>query len=188
VDKNCTGISVADGKLLWQIPTSPERRFYNSATPLVDGETVIYTGQGTGTKAVKVEKQGESFVIKELWSNDEIGTSFNTPVLKDGLIYGISSKRRCVFCLNAETGEAVWTDDKLSDRFGTILDAGSVMLAVSSAGELIAFEPNNKGYSEMARIKIAETPIYAHPVIAGNRIYVKDKEAMVLFSNENNEW
>ena len=30
---------------------------YNAATPIVEGQTVIYTGAGRGTKAVKIEKK-----------------------------------------------------------------------------------------------------------------------------------
>jgi len=38
------GVAVADGKLLWQIPFEPKERAYNTATPIVEGQTVIYTG------------------------------------------------------------------------------------------------------------------------------------------------
>ena len=85
-EKELVGLAVADGKLLWKIPTPTQGRFYSSATPMVDGQTVIYTGQGAGTKAVKIEKQGAGFAAKELWSNDKLGTGFNTPVLKNGLL------------------------------------------------------------------------------------------------------
>jgi len=182
-ETNLVGIAVADGKLLWKIPTpTAGRGFYNSATPVVDGQTVIYTGQGSGTRAIKLEKREDGFAAPELWHNEEIGSSYNTPVLKDGLLFGISSKHKCAFCLDARTGKTVWTDTKLSDGFGTTLDAGAVILAQLSTGELVAFEPSNKGYSELARIKVAETPVYSYPVIAGNRIYVKDEDTLARFT------
>ncbi len=58
---------------------------------------MIYTGATRGTKAVKIEKQGDGFAVKELWSSP-IATIFNTPVLKDGLLYGLS-ERSSLFCL-----------------------------------------------------------------------------------------
>lgn len=145
---------------------------------------MIYTGQGSGTRAVRLEKQGDDFSVKPLWHNEEIGTSYNSPVLRDGLIYGISSKGQCAFCLDAGTGKTVWTDTSLSDRFGTTLDAGSVILNLLTSGELVAFEPSNTGYSELARIKVTETPVYTHPVIAGNRVYVKDQDTLAMFTLE----
>jgi hypothetical protein len=143
--------AAADGKLLWQVASHPQGRFFNSATPIVDGQTVIYTGQGKGTKAVKIEKQGEGFAAKELWSNADLGTGFNTPVLKDGMLFGFSDKGN-LFCLNAKTGQAAWTDPtRRGGNFAAILDAGSSLLALPSNSELIALKPGDKQYEEMAR-------------------------------------
>jgi outer membrane protein assembly factor BamB len=173
-------VALPDGKLLWQVMTPAERRHYNCATPIVDDRTVIYTGQGTGTKAIEIQKQGEAFTAKELWSNEEIGTAFNTPVLKDGLLFGLSD-RSTFYCMNARSGQVAWSDTTKHDIFGSVLDAGSVLLALTPQSELFAFQPDGKKYTELARIKIADTPTYAHPVISGNRIYTKDDEMLTLW-------
>ena len=184
-EKSIVGISVSDGKLLWQLTSVPPRRAYNAATPIVDGQTVIYAAKGRGTKAVKIEKQGSGFTVNELWSNPEIGVQFNTPVLSDGLLFGLSDGGN-LFCINAQTGQTAWTDTTQRDRggFAAILDAGSVLLTLPSNSELIVFKPDSKGYSEIARYKVAETPTYAHPVIAGNRVFVKDQESVTMFRIE----
>ena len=139
------GVGLSDGKLLWQLPFVPQRRAYNAATPIVDGQTVIYTGAGRGTKAVKIEKQGDGFAAKELWSNPDLAPQYNTPVLNDGLLFGLSNRGN-LFCINAETGQTAWTDETSRDRsgFGAIVDAGSVLLALPSNSELIAFAPSDK--------------------------------------------
>ncbi len=182
-EKNIASVALADGELLWQIPTPTQRRFYNSASPIVDGQTVIYTGQGQGTKAVKVLKQGDGFVVSELWSNEELGTAYNTPVLKDDLLFGLSDRGK-LYCMNATSGQAAWTDSINHKNFGSLLDAGSVILALSSKSELIVFKPSDKEYAEIAHVKVADTPTYAHPVIAGNRIYVKDEETLAMWTIE----
>jgi outer membrane protein assembly factor BamB len=183
-EKSIVGVRLADGKLMWQIPFAPQGMAYNAATPIVDDSTVIFTGQGRGTKAVKVEKQDDSCAAKELWSNAQLATQFNTPVLKDGLLFGLSDKGN-FFCINAKTGETAWTDTvKRGGNFAALLDAGSVILALPSTSELIAFKPTDKEYSELAKIKVSDTPTYAHPVVAGNRIFVKDQEAVTLFQLE----
>ena len=182
-EKSLVGIAVADGKLLWQVAAAPQGRCYNSATPIVDGSTVIYTGQGRGTRAVRVEKQGDAFAAKELWANDTLGTGFNTPVLKDGLLFGLSDKGN-LYCLDAKTGQAGWTDSNRLGNFGAVLDAGGCLLAMPSNAELIAFKPADKAYEELARIKVSDTPVYATPVVAGNRIFVKDQESVALLTLE----
>src|SRR5262249_20657454 len=72
--KNIVAIGFADGKLLWQTPFAVQGRGmnYNAATPLAEGETIIYSGGGRGTKAAKIEKEGDSFTAKELWSNADL--------------------------------------------------------------------------------------------------------------------
>ena len=157
---------------------------YNAATPIVDGDMVIYTGQNRGTKAVKIEKQGDVFTAKEVWSNPDVSVQFNTPVLRDGLLFGLSDKGM-FFCLDAKTGKTDWTDTtKRGGNFAAVLDAGSVILAMPSTSELIAFKPSDKSYDELAKIKVAETPTYAHPVIAGNRIFVKDQDTVAMLTIE----
>jgi len=181
-EKSIVGVGAADGKLLWQLPFAPVRRAYNAATPIVDGQTVIFTGASRGTNAVKIEKQGDGFVAKELWSNEEVAVQFNTPVLKEGLLFGLTNKNN-LFCLNAQTGQTMWVDANKTGGggFGAILDAGSILLVLPDSSELIAFKPSDKEYTELARTKVADTPTYTHPVVAGNRIYVKDGESLAMW-------
>ncbi len=184
-EKSIVAVGVADGKLLWQLPFVPQRMAYNAATPIVDGQTVIYTGKGRGTKAVKIEKQGDGFAAKELWSNPELAPQFNTPVLKDGLLFGLSDRSN-LYCINAQTGQTAWTDatPRGSRGFAAIVSAGSCLVVLANDSELIVFKPDGKEYSEITRYKVAETPTYTHPVIAGNRVFVKDQESVTMFRIE----
>ena len=184
-ENSIVGVGAADGKLLWQLPFVPQRMAYNAATPIVDGQTVIYTGSGRGAKAIKVEKQADAFAAKELWSNPDLAPQFNSPVLKDGLLFGLSNRGN-LFCINAQTGQTAWTDATQRDRggFGAIVSAGSVLLALPSSSELTVFKSDGKEYSEVAKYKVSETPIYAHPVIAGNRIFIKDQETVAMWTVE----
>jgi len=180
-EKNIVAFSTADGKVLWEAPFAPQGMAYNAATPIVDGQTLIYCGQGRGAKAVKIEKQGDSVAAKELWSNAENAVQFNTPVLKSGLLFGLS-QRGNFFCINARNGQTAWTDSTGGrGGFGSIVDAGSVLLALTPKSQLIAFEPSDKEYKELASIKVADTQTYAYPVVAGNRVYVKDQDSVILW-------
>jgi outer membrane protein assembly factor BamB len=181
-EKRIVGVATADGKLLWEIPFVAKGRAFNAPTPIVDGQTMFYTGATRGTKAVKIEKQGDDFAVKELWSSP-IATIFNTPVLKDGLLFGLS-ERASLFCLNAQTGEEAWTaKDKLT-TFGSIIDAGSVLIAMTEKAGIIVYKPSDKEFEELARYKVSDTPVYSHPVVVGNRIFIKDKDALTLWTIE----
>ena len=56
----------------------------------------------------KIEKSTDGFTGKELWANADKSVQFNTPVLKEGLLYGLSASNE-LFCLDAQTGKTAWT-------------------------------------------------------------------------------
>ena len=187
-EKSIVSLNLSDGNLVWTIPFVPGQRAYNAATPIIDGDTVIYTGAGRGTFAVKIEKQGDGYTAKELWSNSESGVQFNTPVHKDGFLYGLTNRGN-FFCINSSNGETAWLDPTQTDRggFTSIVDVGSVLLALPSGTGLIVLQPNPKAYSELVRIKVSDTPIYAHPVVVGNRIFIKDAETLTLWALDESQ-
>ena len=179
-EKNLMALNFSDGKLLWQVATLPLQRFYNCVSPYIDGNKIYYSGQGTGTKAIEVLKQGDKYITKEMWSSTEIGAKWNTPVLKDGFLYGFTDQRR-IYSLNSSNGQTGWIDNATNSDFATIVDCGSVIIGFPSTGNLIVFKPDPKAYTEVARYKVSETAVYAFPVIAGNMIYVKDAESLMLY-------
>ena len=182
-EKSVVGVALADGALLWQIPFAPEGRTYNSVTPIIDGDKVIFSASGRGTYAVRIEKQGDGFAPVEVWSNGEIGVQFSTPVLANGRLFGLTAAGN-LFCMNAETGELVWGSDEQLGRggFGSVVDLGLAIVALAVTGELIALEPTANEYQEMGRFRVADTQVYAHPVISENRFFIKDEANLTVWT------
>lgn len=182
-EKNLLALSLSDGKLQWQIATPVQQRFYNCTSPYINNRIIYYTGQGTGTKAIEVASEGNKYVTRELWSNTEIGAKWNTPILKEGFLYGFTDQRR-VYCIDASTGKTAWYDNTVMSDFATIVDCGSVIIGLPSTGNLVVLKPDPNAYTEVAKYKVADTPVYAFPVIAGNIIYVKDAENLTMYRIE----
>jgi len=180
-EKNLIALNLADGKLLWQIATPVQQRFYNCVSPYIDGQKIYLTGQGTGLKAFIVEKSGSEYITKELWSNPSVGAKWNTPVLKDGFLYGFTDQRK-IYCLNAATGEAAWIDDAVNSDFATLVDCGSVLIGLPSTANLIVFKPQSDAYVEVAKYKVAEIAVYSYPIVSGDKIYIKDAETLMMYS------
>src|SRR5205823_1644083 len=63
--------------------------------------------------AVKLERDGEKFVDRPLWTHQENRVEFNTPVLKNGLLIGLTgpsgSGAHQFFVLDTATNKATWT-------------------------------------------------------------------------------
>lgn len=179
-EKSMMALDINDGTLLWQIEAAPAQRFYNSVSPVIDGNKIYFSGQGTGTRAIEVSLQGGKYNTRELWSNKETGSKWNTPVLKDGGLYGFSDQRR-IYCLDAATGRTNWTDNATTSDFSTLVDCGPVLLGLPSTGNIIVFRPDMTKYTGVASYKVTDTPVYSYPVVSGNNIWVKDAGSLMLY-------
>ena len=105
-----------------------------------------------------------------------------TPVLKNGLLFGISG-RNYLFCLNAETGKPNWKERVRGERgYGSVVDVGPVLFALTTNGKLLVFEPSDAQFKQVASYKVAEDETYAYPVAAGNRLYIKDLDSVILWT------
>jgi outer membrane protein assembly factor BamB len=185
--KSVQGIGLADGKGLWTIPFTVSGMGYNASSPIVDGDTLIYAGQGRGIHAVKIAKQGDTFTAtNELWSASSVSPQFNTAVLKDGFLYGLT-QQNALFCVNEKTGTVAWSNPGLPGSpagYGSVVDAGSVLLAMTTASQLYVVQPTDKAFTQVASIKVADKPSYAYPVVSGNRIFIRDSDSVSLLTVE----
>lgn len=173
-----------DGKELYKIPTPAERRYYNSTTPVIDGMNIIIAGRGSGTWSYKIGKNGETYSYSENWNNPDFGGSFNTPVLKKGYLYGNEGRLGKLYCLNAETGATSWADTTSYNRFASTLDLGKAMLSLPANGKLIIYKPDPQKFEPIKIYDVSNTEIYAHPLLEGKSIYIKDEKNLTCWSVE----
>jgi outer membrane protein assembly factor BamB len=197
-ENSLAGVNLMDGKVAWQVKLSGGYSS-NYPTPIIDGQTVIYSSPGKGgggsSMALKIEKKDDKFTATELWKGPG-AYQYSTPVLKDGLLFGLSGSRT-FFCMDANTGKVLWTDTTPRGEAGGVLNAGAVILAwtgpasfkgkgenVAGDSELLAFEPNGTAYKEVAKYKLSPGSGLAYPIIAGNRVYVKGNSDVTLWTIE----
>jgi outer membrane protein assembly factor BamB len=195
-NENLIGVSLQDGNLLWKTPLPPPGpRGYPTGTPIIDGNKVICLGT-----AFSIEKTGDKFAAKQLWK-ERPPAQYNTPVLKENVLYGLADaggggkgggkgggrggqKATTLFARDAATGAELWAEKTPRGECGAVLDAGSVMILLSSDSNLVAFKPDKEEFKELAKYKVAESPTWAMPIINGKRIYVKDEDSVILWSLE----
>jgi outer membrane protein assembly factor BamB len=200
-DEHLVALDAASGKVLWQVLYTQGR--YNAATPIIDGQTLIYAGPTSGTTAEKLAKQGDELKAEELWRNRDNSLIYNTPVLKDNLLFGISTDGN-LFCINTETGDTAWTAPLTASSgeraqpapaqgrkrrggggggggYGSVVDAGPVLFALTPRSQLVVFAPSEKEFRQLASYKVADTETYAYPIVSGDRVFVKDANSVTLW-------
>ncbi len=179
-EKGLVGLSFTNGQCLWSLPTPAKPGYWSSVSPVVDGDRLFVTGQGMGTRAVQIVKQGDAWAVQELWRNEQLGTVYNTPVVKEGSLYALSDRGQ-LFCLDAATGQKAWHDTNRVSNFGSLVDLGSVLAVVPEKSGLILFQPGRERFKPVARHALSELPIYAFPIFSGPSLYVRDAETVARF-------
>jgi outer membrane protein assembly factor BamB len=176
--RRCVALSPAGGTLLWEIPfTTPYEQ--NSVTPVVMGDLVIFGGVGKPTFAVKVSGGSATTV----WEAREITMYMSTPVLAGSRLYGMSDKTRgSLFALEAASGRLLWKSEGRLGENASLTRLGDRLLVLATSGEMTVHEPSGESLREIARYKVAETPVWASPALVGNRILIKDLDTLVAWS------
>ncbi|MEP7337804.1 MAG: PQQ-binding-like beta-propeller repeat protein [Acidobacteriota bacterium] len=181
-DKSVIGVAAKDGGLLWRLAW-PDEWNENIVTPLVYNNSLILSGVRKGTTAIQVAKAGDKWQPKELWRNAELTMYMNSPVLDGNHLFGMTNKRKGqLFCAEAETGKVLWTTEGREGMNAAVLHTKDLLFILNSDGGLIIARKATKGFEQVARYSVADSATYAHPVIIGKQILVKDESSVSLWS------
>jgi outer membrane protein assembly factor BamB len=182
--QNIVGVSAATGELLWQIPFTTEY-VQNIVTPVAYKQTLILSGLDKGTMAIKVVRRGNKWATEQIWQNSQVSMYMNSPVVSGDYLFGLSHKRKGqFFCLDARTGETLWTSEGREGDNAAMLAAGSVLFLLTDDAELTIAKSNAKAFEPLKKYTVAQSPTWAHPVVLGNRILIKDASTLALLSLE----
>jgi outer membrane protein assembly factor BamB len=180
-----SAVNLANGKKVWSTNYSTR---YNASTPAIEGQVIYYAGSGQPTTAVKLEEQGEKIVGKELWVNRDTSVIYNSPVVNDGLLFGLSERNE-VFCVDTQTGKKLWSQRLDSgdggrgrSGYGSIVAAGPVLFALTPAAQLVVFKSDREGLKQVASYKVADGSTYAYPVVTSEGVYIKDRNAVTYWT------
>lgn len=176
------GVSAADGSLLWSMPFVTEYD-QNIITPVVAGDRVIFAGLGQPTTAYQIRKTGGKWSPAQVWENRDIRLYMSSPVLVGDRLIGLAQRKKGqFFCLDATTGKTLWTSEGRMGEYAVILAVGKLVVAQTTGGELIVFDPAADQFQPIARYKVSDKPTWAQPALAGKRILVKDRDSLVLWT------
>lgn len=177
MQKHCVAVSPSDGRELWKLPfkTSWEQ---NSVTPVVAGDLVIFGGVQKPTFAVKVTGAGAEIV----WENKRFAMYMSSPVLSGTTLYGMATRERgSLFALDVRTGQERWQGEGRQGENVSLTDIGSALLVLSDTGQMHVYEKTERGLESVCKYQVADTPVWASPALADDRVLVKDKTTLMLY-------
>src|ERR1700691_1055326 len=178
---NIIGVSAATGALLWQIPFKTVYA-QNIVTPAVYRDTLIFSGIGDPVMGVKVLKHGAEWTTETVWQNKDFSMYMSSPVVSGDLLFGFTERKRGqFFCLRPSDGTMLWTSDGRQGDNAALVAAGSVWLILTPDANLIVARQSSKAFEPLRKYSVADSPTWAHPVVLGHGILVKDATNLALW-------
>jgi len=180
---------------------SRTRESVNASCPVVFGNKVfISASYRTGGALVEVQPD---FTHRVEWTTQEFALHYNTPIHRDGYLYGFDGRNMgdaSLACIDTRSGQVVWREvPEWRERFelqgrerqqlmgtarGSLLSADGQFLCLGELGHLLWMDLTPKGYQEVSRAwLIAARESWALPVLSRGLLYVVQNTRDLLSGN-----
>jgi outer membrane protein assembly factor BamB len=197
------GIEAANGASLWSIPFQDDWH-ENIVSPLWTGSSLIVSGPRQGTHAYAIARvegppsrpeaasarsrrssqaleraEADKWQTKQVWKNTDVTMYTVTPVLADGIIYGMSNKRSGQFvAVRASDGWLKWSTPGRDGRHASILQNGEYLLFLTDGGVLIVSKRTAEGFVEERRYELSQSATWSMPVFLPDGMLVRDANSL----------
>jgi outer membrane protein assembly factor BamB len=173
------GVRASDGKLMWHYARAANN-VANIATPVFSDNKVFYTSAyDTGGALLGLTAQNGEVKASEIYFTRDMKNHHGGVVLVDGYLYGFNDS--ILTCLDFATGKMMWRDRSVGKGAVTYAEGNLYIQGENNTVGLAEASP--KGYTEKGRFQIADQglPSWAHPVVSGGRLYVRNQETLAAY-------
>jgi outer membrane protein assembly factor BamB len=176
-----TSVSPADGKLLWKYAWTSGTRIMQPVVT-ADGDLLITSGDamgGVGMRRIAVAHGPAGWTPAERWTSAGLKPSFNDSVVYDGYVYGFDGA--ILACIDVKDGTRKWKGGRYGQGQLILLRDQGLLLVTSEEGELALVKGAPDQFTELAHFPALEGKTWNHPVLAGDRLLVRNGDEMVAF-------
>lgn len=173
------GIDTKTGALLWSHP-QPNKWAVHANTPFYqNGRLYCVSGYGQGGIQFKLAADGTA--KQEIWRNTTIDNRMGGFIVLGDRIYGSGDSNQGWFCVDWNTGK-----ETASEGFpgrGVVISADGMLYCYNDSGEFILARPTATGLEKAGsfRVPYGEDQHWAHPVIAGGKLYIRHGSALMVY-------
>ena len=174
------GVSL-DGRILWRFPFDAKS---GATMPVLNNDTIIVNSPDR-VIAFRPRLRDGAWIVETMWETKDVSTYLSTPVVVDGVLYGLSTKQRGQFyAIDAKTGQVLWLGTPREADNTALVKAGQLLFLLNDDAELIVARANRKAFDPIARYVVADSATWAQPAISGDRIFIKDVSTLTLWTVE----
>jgi outer membrane protein assembly factor BamB len=180
-DSSLVGIDAATGKALWSMPF-PDEWHENIVTPIWTGTHLIVSGPRQGTHAYTLTQANGAWRATEAWKNADVTMYISTPVYADGVLYGLSIKRKGQFvALDAKSGEVKWATEGREGTQASILLAPSHVLFLTNGADLVIARRDSSKFVEEKRYSVGDSETWPMPAVVSDGLIIRDSTGLTRF-------
>jgi len=96
-------------------------------------------------------------------------------------IYGLSHRKKGQFyCLDAASGKTIWLSEGRQGDNASLLAGGGALFLLTTDSELLVAKTDGAAFAVVKRYSVAGSPTWAHPVVLGDGVLVKDAETLAF--------
>jgi outer membrane protein assembly factor BamB len=171
-------LAPADGKPLWTcLPKNWQGPGMIDPQQVSPTSLIVALGDGVGLARLEVKSLNGQWRIEETWSSDQLGPSFNDFVVLDGHLYGFDQAR--FSCLDAGTGVRKWQGNDYGFGQAVLLKTSAQILIVAENGDVVLVPATPQRFSEIARLPVLNDKTWNHPIVVGNRLFLRNGKTAV---------
>ena len=173
-NSSVVGVNARTGAALWSIPF-PDEWHENIVTPVWTGTHLIVSGTRQGTHAYTLALTGEKWAATPAWKNTDVAMYMSSPVLADGVLFGLSAKRKGQFiALDAKTGTMKWSGEGRNADHASVLVTPTHVVYLTSTGELMLFKRGSGSFTSDRQYEVAKSPTFGPPLFVEGDLFVRD--------------
>ena len=154
---------------------------YRALQPrVVGGDTVLLgTPMNAGTRAIRIKKVSGELAAEELWTSRNLKPDFSDMVTYQGYIYG--NDGGFLTCLDLKTGDRLWKEGRFGKGQVLLLENAGLLLVAAEDGQVHLVRADPKAFVEVASFKALEGKTWNHPVMVGDKLYVRNSQEAAGF-------
>jgi hypothetical protein len=172
------GVSL-DGRILWRFPVDAKG---GATMPVLNNDTIIVNSPDR-VIAFRPRLRDGAWIVETMWETKDVSTYLSTPVVVDGVLYGLSTKQRGQFyAVDAKTGQVLWLGTPREADNTALVKAGRLLFLLNDDAVLIVARSNRKAFDPIARYMVADSATWAQPAISGDRLFIKDVNTLALWT------
>jgi outer membrane protein assembly factor BamB len=182
------GVSAETGELLWRFENTKNGTAVIPTPIFHEGQVYSTSGYGAGCGLVRLTAERDGVSAEEVFYNKEMKNQHGGVVLVDGHIYGYSDGGGWV-CQDFQTGEVAWRERAELGKGSIAYADGRLYCYTEGEGTIALVQATPDGWNQTGRFTIPEKTelprgagaIWAHPVIANGRLYLRDQDLLFCF-------